>query len=291
MKSSTIGLLSLFSAAFIYGSQSIGTRALGTFYSPFLVTGLRSLMVVLLLVWFVKWKKVASVDWKWILFRSGGNVLSTVCLFIAINQMSVGVSLFLFYAGMIISGTLFGIVFYKEKMSPVKIFSMLLTVIGLMTIYLSQTTLNISFYMLVAFVGGVGASLWSVFSRPISHRYALPQLVVTDHIVSGLLAFLISLSIGESWGASFFHPKMLAVAYLGLTQVFTGQLVATGFRYVDAQIASVILLNDTIIGMLLTYGIFGETVPFIVIVGGACIVLSSVIPAVITYRTHSKAHL
>ncbi len=284
MSSSLIGTLALFTAALLYGSQNIATRIAGISFGPFLSTSLRALVVVLILFWFVKWKRVEKKHWKWFFLRALGNVIATTGIFIAVNKMSVGAALFSFYAGLILSGGIFGVLFYKEKVTTVKIISLILTAIGLLFIYSYQSTLIFNWYFIVAIIGGVGGSLWSVFSRPISKAYSLPQLVVLDSLMVVVMAALLSLLLHESWQSIHFDVRFAGVLYLGLTQVFTGQLVARGFKSVDAQVGSMILLNDSVVGMILAFIIFHEAAPLMVIIGGSCVFLSTIIPAVLEHK-------
>lgn len=289
-----VGTLSLFGAAFLYGSQNVATRLTGISFGPFLSTALRALVVVIFLAGFVKWKKITQQDWKWFALRAIGNVIATTCIFIAVNKMSVGAALFSFYASLILSGGFFGMLFYKEKITTVKIASLLLTAIGLILIYSNQSRLTFNWYFVVAIIGGVGGSLWSVFSRPITKNYDLKQLVVVDSSITVLLSLLISLGLHESWQVVQFDQRLLAVLYLGFTQVFTGQLVAKGFKFVDAQVGSMILLNDSIFGILFAFLFFKEITPLLVILGGAFVFFSSILPIVTSRKNivnqHAKRH-
>lgn len=284
MSSSLVGTLALFTAALLYGSQNIATRIAGISFGPFLSTSLRALVVVLALIWFVKWKRVENKHWKWFILRALGNVIATTGIFVAVNKMSVGAALFSFYAGLILSGGIFGVLFYKEKITAVKIVSLVLTAIGLLFIYSYQSALVFNWYFIIAIIGGIGGSLWSVFSRPISKTYSLPQLVVLDSLMVVFMAAIISFFLRESWQTIQIDTRLAGVFYLGLTQVFTGQLVARGFKTVDAQVGSMILLNDSVVGMVLAFIIFHETAPLMVIVGGVCVFLSTIIPVVLEHK-------
>lgn len=278
----------MFGAAFLYGSQNIATRLTGISFGPFLSTALRALVVVVFLAGFVNWKRISRRDWKWFVLRAIGNVTATTCIFIAVNKMSMGAALFSFYASLILSGGLFGILFYKEKITLIKTISLLLTAIGLVLIYSNQSKLTFNWYFVVAIIGGIGASLWSVFSRPITKNYSLRQLVVVDSGITVLLSLLISFSLHEPWQVIKFDQRLLAVMYLGFTQVFTGQLVAKGFKSVDAQVGSMILLNDSIFGIIFAFLFFKEITPLLVILGGTFIFLSSILPIIASHKNISK---
>ena len=283
-----IGTLSLFGAAFLYGSQNIATRLTGISFGPFLSTALRALIVLVFLAGFVNWKKISNKDWRWFALRAIGNVTATTCIFIAVNKMSVGAALFSFYASLILSGGLFGILFYKEKITLVKTLSLLLTAVGLILIYSNQSKLTFNWYFVIAIIGGIGCSLWSVFSRPITKNYSLKQLVVVDSAITVLLSLFISFSLHESWQIIKFDQRLLAVLYLGFTQIFTGQLVAKGFKSVDAQVGSMILLNDSIFGIVFAFLFFKEVTPLLVVLGGTFVFLSSILPIIASHNNSSK---
>lgn len=282
------GFASLFAAAFLYGSQSIATRVAGATVAPFLSTSIRALVVVLLVIWFVPWKRVVASDIKWFIARSSANILSTTGLFFAIAKIPVGSALFSFYAGMILATTIVGYVWYKELMTRVKVLSLILTALGLLSMYYTKTGFSFNIYIFIAAFGGMCAGFWSIFSRPISKSYPLTQLVVLDNALASLLALGVSLILQETWNGMSLGVPILSLSYLGLTQAFTGQLVAYGFRYIDGQIGSIILLNDTIIGIVLMMIFFKEIPSMPVLVGGICIFLASILPAVAEHKKEKR---
>src|SRR5205085_1985106 len=149
----------------------------------------------------------------------------------------------------ILSGALFGILFYKEKLTQIKILTLLLTAFGLTLIYLNQSGFAFSFYIFIAIIAGIGGSIWTVFSRPLSNTYSLTQMTVIDSALTFVMALVVSFLLREPWPIPFVNSNFnlllfVAVFYLGMTQLFTGSLIARGFKTVDAQIGSIILLND-----------------------------------------------
>lgn len=288
MSPTTAGFVSLFTAAFLYGSQNIATKIAGVSVAPFLSTSIRALVVVLLVIWFVSWKRVARKHILWFVARSSANILSTTGLFFAITKIPVGIALFSFYAGMILATTLVGSIWYNERMSRIKYISLILTVIGLLCLYLTNSGLVFNVYIFIAAFGGMCAGLWSIFSRPISGHYPLTQLVVLDNALAAIFAMGVSLLLQESWKGIYLGVPVLSLSYLGLTQAFTGQLVAYGFRYIDGQIGSIVLLNDTIIGIVLMALFFKEFPTMQVFIGGICIFLASILPAMVEHKKGRK---
>lgn len=286
MVPATTGIVALFVAAFFYGSQSIGSRLVGMEFGPFLSTAFRAAVIVLILMWFVRWQQIRPADWKWFGLRALGNVIATTFIFIAVNKMPVGAALFSFYAGLILSGGIFGVVFYREHITTVKLISLACTTVGLFLVYSAQSQMAFNWYVVIAVLGGVGGSVWTVFSRPITKSYSLVQLALVDGALMAVVAFGLACLLHEPIHAVPLDSHLWAVVYLGFTQVVTGQLVPYGFKSVDAQIGSTILLNDSVFGMILVYLIFHEATPPLVILGGVCIFCSSLIPALLE-RHHS----
>ncbi len=288
MPKQTIGLLALFTAAFLYGSQTIATKIAGISVAPFLSTSIRAFVVVLLVIWFVPWKRVAKEHIQWFIARSTANILSTTGLFFAITKIPVGTALFSFYAGMILATTLVGNIWYNERMTKIKVISLFLTAVGLLCMYVTNSGLVFNIYIFIAAFGGACAGLWSIFSRPISKSYPLTQLVVLDNALAAILALGVSAILHESWGGISIGAPLLSLSYLGLTQAFTGQLVAFGFRYIDGQVGSIILLNDTIIGIVLMALFFKEFPSLQVFIGGVSIFLASILPAIVEHKKGNK---
>ncbi len=284
MSQNTIGFLSLFVAAFLYGSQNVATRIAGGVFAPFQSTAIRVIIVILGLIWFVKWKPIQKKDWKWFALRSIGNIISSTGLFFAIAHISVGAALFSFYAGMILTSGIAGYIWYNEKITPIKIVSLVLTAIGLLLIYATKSGLVFNIYIFISVISGAGAAFWSVFSRPISSSYSLLQLVVVDSLFTAIAATGISVGLRESWSSMRLDSSLVSLVYLGFTQMFTGQLVTRGIKIIDAQIGSIILLNDTVIGIVLMYIFFREIPEITVILGGVCIFIASIWPAIAEHK-------
>lgn len=66
----------------------------------------------------------------------------------------------------------------------------------------------------------------------------------------------------------------MSSSLIGTLALFTAALL----------LGNMILLNDSVVEMLLAFIIFHEEVPFMVIIGGVCVFLSTIIPVGLEHK-------
>src|SRR3989339_1938376 len=138
-KQTTIGITSLLITACIYGSMSFFSRLVGNAIPVFYLTVIRNLFMAMLLFLLVfgskTWKKVRPQDWKWIASRSFLGIFGFAFYFICINALPVGLTYLTMYSGTVIGGFILGKLLFHENITPVKLMSLLLALLGLYIMY------------------------------------------------------------------------------------------------------------------------------------------------------------
>jgi drug/metabolite transporter, DME family len=268
------GSLSLLLAAFLYSSMFIFLRIIG-FNLPFFFQNMaRSIFALLgtgfLVLVLKKWTKIRKKDAGWLFLRTLLGMVSFICFYFAVNNISVGTFYFCFYAGFLLGGFLIGFLMFKEKLTKVKLIALLLSFLGLGLIY-SFDVKSSRLFILVSLLSGVTSTVWSIFGKKVSDYYSAFQLSFIDILISLIVYFLFSLGFKESWVSLSLTPAWLANAGLGFVMIACGVLIVYAFHRIEAQIGSLIMLSEIIFAILWGALFYKEVVSLAAWIGGILI--------------------
>jgi len=282
-KSSTLtGFSTLFSAAFLYATTNIFFRLIGynlpLYFQNFVRSVFMSLILLVPAIYFKKWKKLNKNDIPWIIARTIGGVVALIAYYIAINFLKIGTTYFLFYASSTISGYIGGKLLFNEKLNARKIISLLLSIFGLTLVYSISVDAESFLYIILAMIAGVGFAFWTTFAKKISGTYSAIQLNLVDNVISAICFCAVSIIIREVWIVPDFSKIWLANYGLGIIFIFTGQLVVYGFRHLEAQIGSLVMLSEILFGLIVGVIFYKEIISLPTFIGGALIIVAAILP-------------
>lgn len=275
------GTLFILLATASYGLYGIYSRLIGQSFGEFSQSWTRNTIILVILgifIYFSKsWKKITRKDYKWMILWPLSDVVSIVLLYITFNNLSIGTSYFLLYATMIIGGFVFGKIFYKEKLSLVKVTSILLSLTGLSLIFSVEYSQEKLIFIIFGLLSGISTAAWNTLSKKVSDRYPNAQLVCIDAFVALCATLLFSLVLHDS-----IPPLTQSVwiwqAVYAVTQISAVAFVVLGFRYMEAQTASVIMPVELIFATVFGFLFFHEVLPTSTLFGGLLIASAAVLP-------------
>lgn len=288
MDKKQIGLLSLLFSAFLYGFYGILTRIVAfnipLFFGSFFRNSLSSLILLSIILLTRKWKPIHHNDVINILVRSGLGFVGFLGAFIPLIYLPIGTFYFINYAGVVIGAYIVGLLFMKEQITKIKMISLIISLFGLSLIYsFSLQSYQIP-YTILAFLGGIGTACWNIFTKKTSHTYSALQLNFIDFVLFSVIGLFFSIVFKEQWVMPQFSFPWLANYGFILMFLITGQLIIIGFKYIDSQKGSLILLCEIVFGIMFAYLFFKESTSLFAILGGLCIIFSIVFP----YMMHEK---
>jgi drug/metabolite transporter (DMT)-like permease len=272
----------LVTATFIYGLFGILSRTVGLSIPIFYQNATRNLTAAIILVFIVTaqhaWKPVSKRDF-WILFwRTVAGSVAFLAYFYTILKIPFGTAYFIFYAGSVVFGYIAGHFWFSEHLTKVKVFSLALAMLGLLLVYQVNISVMTPLYFGLALLSGVTTAIWDVISKKISGSYAASYISFWDEALSVVNYGLASILVGEHWSIPTLSFPWAASLGMGVFFVATGILVVTGFKYVEAQIGSIIMLAEIIFAILVGWMFYGETITLMTAVGGMFIVTAIVLP-------------
>jgi drug/metabolite transporter (DMT)-like permease len=275
------GELALFAAAFLYGFSGVFSKLIN-FQLPFFyqswIRNVFSILVIGALVLFSKkWKRVSKKDSLWFFLRSFSGFISYVGLFIAFTKLDIGTTYFLSYAASIAAGYILGGVVFRERLTKRGGVAFLLAVIGSLLVYNVTIRSDTLLYIVLAIISGIASPGWTAFSKKISSTYSNIQMNFIDTLYAFLFPFLLSFFWHEQWVPITFSLIWVYTFLFALLFLITGLLIVYGFQRVTAQSGTIILLFEIIVGIVLGFLFFHETLSIVGYVGGIFILASIII--------------
>ncbi len=280
-----LGASAVFGAAFLYGwfgilVRLVGESGIGMYVQVVLRAGLASL--VLFVIIYLTRSKINIPDRKATLFyvaRSLIGLTSFSLSYFAIINESIALGYLFFYAGFLVGGYAIGHFIFHEKFRISKFIALLLAVIGVLQIFMSPIVIrNSIIYLFMAFFAGIFSVGWSSFSKVLPHhKHSQLESNFFDGLVACVAAIILALFLGEK----FYVPMDISVLWPQLIfvvqAVVNGQLMIYGFKHVEAQIGSLIMLLEIVFAVLFAMVIFGEVPSVSTVAGCAVIMIASIL--------------
>jgi len=275
------GELTLVGAAFFYSLFSVCSRLIGTSFAPFYQTWTRTLVALFFLAFLTtrsSFKKIEKADLAWfILVIIGGSFVNTA-FFVAAVNMPLATTMFIFYAISTIFSYFIGSILFKENINILKIFSILFAVFGLGLIYSDGLIFEKLFFIFLAALSGILFSVYTMASKKISHKYSGVQINYVAYISMIIINLATSLILHENFNLSFFSIPWLANILYGFAAVGAYLLIIKGFKTVEMQKGSIILLFEIIFVVIFGVILFKEIPTRNSIIGGVLIIIAMIIP-------------
>jgi len=275
-------MTSLVIATLLYGLYGVFSRFIGTDFGIFFQAFARNLIVLFILsvyiFWKRTWKRIEKTDYKWFGFMIFPALLADVAIFVAFNNLAIGTALFVFYTSFTLGGYVLGSLLFQEELTKAKIISLLTCLLGLFI--LSSTTLKQGslFYLLLAVLAGLGMTGWNIFSKKVSSKYSLTQVLSIDCLIFIIGSLPLAMFFKEPVSIPSFSTPWIAVFLYAFAAIGASLLTINGFRYLQAQIGSLIMLLQLVFGVLFGWVFFKEVLTYSSIVGGLLILLGAAIP-------------
>ena len=284
MNQKLFGSLSILAATIIYAGFGILARIVGFSIPLFYQNATRNLFAALILGAIIllnykrgSWKKMTPYAWKIVCIRALMGATSFLLFFYTVNNMVIGMAYFLYYATNTIGGYFLGKLFFQEKITPIKWLAFVLALTGLSFIY-SLNLSNVSFLLVgAAMLAGALCSGWFIIIKKVKN-YPSHQLTFLDLVIPFVLYTIVSIMLQEPWTMPQLTQTWIASFAYGAFFIITGQLVVFGFKKVEAQIGSLIMLAEIPIATLLAYLIYNETITLLTALGGILILIAMTLP-------------
>ncbi len=283
MNKKSLGTSYILISALFYGSYGIWSRLMvGAFgeFSQAWTRGLLLLVVVLLLNWKLKFiRKIERKDWKWFLAIAIAGGINQAPYFLGFEHLSIGTATLLFYASLVVCGYILGKIFFNERMTVVKIISLLIAILGMVLIYGFTLTPSQVFPASMTVLAGLLGASTVILPKKLIGNYHELQIMLGYFICQVLFNYPMALILGDALPALQISTPWLGQLGYAVAMILANMAVITGFGYLEPSIGSLIGLAEILFGVMFGVLIFGEVLGAGVIAGGICIILAAALPS------------
>ncbi len=276
------GYIMILASALCFASYGVWSRLLGHEFGIFYQGWVRSAIILAVLLPIALMTKcikpIKPPDRKWFAITMLFTLFVQVPLYYSFVHLPLGTATFIFYGLFLITSYIVGWFFLSEKISPIKLLSLLLAFIGLLlTFSLSITTFSV-WAMLLAALSGIASGGEIATSKKSTDRYSSLQLTAYSWILILITHLPLSLLTGERQLIPAFNVEWLAMLGYAASGLGGFWLVIEGFKHVDASIGGLIGLIEIIFSVLFGVFLFNDHITTSFIIGGVIIVIAAILP-------------
>lgn len=282
MKSKRIfGSIELSIAAIIWGAMFVVVKIIVDEVHPIQLVWLEYLISLVFLIgysvmkgekWHINWPDLKLIFWIGII----GNTISLVA-----QEMGTGLSNA--QTGSVITSTIpafmiiFGWLILKERLDKIKIFSVLIAILGvIMIVGLKMTGSNVALGVMLLILTAITWALMSVLIKKVK-TYSSLQITIMSTVVAVvcLTPFILS-DMSSLTSINFLEPKVIfSLLYIGAVSTAVAYVMWNkGLKVISASSSGLFYLIQPIVGSFLGWLLLGEQISVGFIIGSAMILAS-----------------
>ena len=206
------------------------------------------------------------------------GLIALASMFTAFNHLSLGTVLFTYYAASTLGSYILGFVLFKEKLVKIKVASLILSILGLYIIFTDSFRLDNAQYMILACIAGLGASAWNVVSKKVSSRYSINQILIVDSLLMVIVGLPVSMLLKENISLPSLTVPWLGILGYSIAAIGSSVFTIKGFKYLQAQIGSLVMLLEPIFGAFIGWIVYKEALTTNFIFGALLILFGVSLP-------------
>jgi drug/metabolite transporter (DMT)-like permease len=283
LKINFLGFASLLSATFLFSLFGVFTRIIadkmGVFYQMSTRVIIMSVIFLTIGLFSKSLSRINKQDLPLFLLRGIFIIADFSSFFIAVNNLSLGLTLFLFYAASIISNFTYGSILLHEKLNITKTVSLVFAFLGLVFIYASSFNSIKLIPSLFALLSGVCFGLTTSTSKKLTNKYSIIQVNLVAYVTAAFIGIFLLITTKETINILlplYIWFSLISFAIIGVLAIY---LVLYGYNKIEAQKASLIMLAELIFVVIIGYVIYKEIPSMSVLIGGIFILLALVLPS------------
>lgn len=267
--------LYVISGAVLWGLISLFSNTLADHgLSPKNIVAIRSFgaAAILFIIFAIKDRSLLKIDLKDIKYFIGTGIISFVffnwCLFTSMNECSAAIAVVLLYTAPIFV-TLMSAVLFKEKMTKVKVFALILTVIGCMFVTgVVGGKINGTLFGVICGIGsGIFYALYSIFGRYALAKYSSVTVTIYTFIFAALGSIPLiepsELIVGLSDSTAIISAVLIVI----VSTVSPFLLYTKGLTKVESGTASILATAEPAVGVLVSIFILRQPINLISVIG------------------------
>lgn len=286
------GFFALLACAIIFASFGIYIRLLSEDFTAYQQIGFRNLIAFIIgtLAVVVSRQAFASIRKVNPLYTFLYTVtfpIAVILFTLSVLEIKIVTTIFGLYMGALVSSLVVGVAFFKEKITKMKLLSLSLVSLGLITYaYPFDGSLLTTGFALAVLSGAFDATANS-FRKYLSGKIDRFVLVVLQMIGGLTVATGLMIAVGEITIPTISITSWIVGGVFGLSLVAISYLTLVGFQNFDLNLGTVILSSELFFASIFALLFFGEVSSFTEIIGGMLIILATVV-ANLTIQKESR---
>lgn len=276
-----IGASFVVMSSLFYASYGIWTKLMGNDFGGYMASGLRSILVVMiLLIPMVLYKKFEPINWaknkKYILGMIFVSMFVWGPLYWSILQIGLALSLTINYASIVLGMFFFGWLLHGEKFTKQKLIATVVGLIGLLFVFSPVDNDLAVLPLLAATLSGamIGANVALTKNLSYNSTQSTLMLWVTSVLANMPLAFILR----EPAPSMDLPMKWLYLLIFAVASVVASWLLVTGLRHIEAGVAGILGLLEIVFGVIFGVVLFHEQLTITTLIGIGIILVAAAIP-------------
>lgn len=275
-----LGLILL--SALCFGSYGIWAKLMGDDFGIFFQGWTRGLFIGVILFPILYFKNlivpIQKADRKWLTVFLFCTAFTQVPLFYAFNHMDVGSASLIFFACMLLTMYVIGILFLGETMTVTKVVSFVLAFLGMALVFTISLTTFAVLAMCMALLNGVASGGEVAFSKKLTGSYSSLYISWISWVVIAITHVPLSFLFSETQFIPALNTSWLWWLIYTIISLIGFWFVIEGLKYVDASIGGLIGLLEIVFSIALGVLIFSEVVTLKIFIGAVLILVAGALP-------------
>jgi drug/metabolite transporter (DMT)-like permease len=279
------GFLALLTTGMLLGSFGIWIRLLNHDITPYQQIAFRNiigfLIAIIILLVITKTKiSFNDVPKKYLFAYTFLFPLVVILYTLSLLMTKIAVTTFALYIGSISASSLIGMIFFKEKMTKLKVLSLILVFIGLLFFMMPLNKITIDLGLILGVLSGVVESISNSFRKQFGNKIERFTLVVLSISGSIIISTVLILFAKQS---IFFFPQVSSMSWaigllFGFLIVSMTYLTIVGFQSIDLNLGTIVLSSELFFAPLFAYLVFRESPTTYEMIGGFFVLVAIIIP-------------
>lgn len=278
------GFFPLLLAGLFYALFGIFVRLLGDQLLAYQQIFLRNvsgfvLAVVAVVITRASWSLTTNQKWFLFLFAFP-YPLTTVFLTLSYLQTEIAVTSFALYIGSLVATLLIGKVFFKEKITKIKLMSLLLVLTGLTFFTLPFSSKSINTGLVFGLLAGISSAMSSSLRKFLGGQIDRFILIVVQMIGGISITSLLVVFFHETRFPILSLFNLFVLFIFGGLVVLIAYLMLIGFQNFDLNLGTIVLSSEVFFAPLFGAIIFKEYLTMFELLGGTFIIIAIILPNV-----------
>lgn len=273
------GFLALFSSAALLGTFGVLIRQLGLYLdigSQVAVRTFAAAGVALILV--VAWKsslRIPRAKIPALVLFSTVFPLSLLAFTASISETKASNALFMLYVGSLAAGFMIGSFWFKEKVTKVKLFSMVLVIFGLVVFLSPLSISSLTVGVLMGIIAGVLEGTTHAIRKSLQ-GLKRETLLFYQYLASGFFGLALAAVRTEQLKLDIDLRLIIVTLVFGIALVGMGYLLLYGFKHFDVNVGSVVLASELLFALIINAAFLAEIPTAQEFIGGMIIFLAAI---------------